>query len=346
MPENRRIILASRPTGLPTEDNLVMERGPVPMPGPGQLLLRTIYLSLDPYMRMRMNDARSYASPAQLNEVMIGRTVSEVVDSHVDGFEVGDIVLSENGWQEYALSDGHGLRKLDPSLAPISYAHGVLGMSGLTAYVGLLDLGRPEPGETVVVSAASGAVGQVVGQLAKLKGCRAVGIAGTDEKCRYVVEELGFDAAANHRAVDFPAQLAAVCPDGIDIYFENVGGPVLEAVLELLNTFARMPVCGNIAYYNLTEATPGPDKLPLLMRAILTRRLTLRGFIRSDHQDREEDFLRDMSSWISQGQIKYREDIVYGLENAISAFRGLLTGRNHGKLMVQLAPDPTKTEAR
>jgi NADPH-dependent curcumin reductase CurA len=222
MTVNRRIVLAARPTGMPTEEHLVMEEAPVPSAGPGQLLLRTIYLSLDPYMRMRMNDARSYAASAALGAVMMGRTVSEVIESNVEGFAVGDIVLSENGWQEYALSDGRGLRKLDPSVAPITTAHGVLGASGLTAYVGLLDLGQPTAGETVVVSAASGAVGQVVGQVAKLKGCRVVGIAGSEEKCRYVVEELGFDAAVNHRAPDFPAQLARACPAGVDVYFENV----------------------------------------------------------------------------------------------------------------------------
>lgn len=345
MTGNRRVLFVSRPSGMPTEENLVMDEAPRPTAGPGQMLLRTIYLSLDPYMRMRMNDSRSYAASQRLGEVMMGRTVSEVVESNVDGFARGDIVLSENGWQEYALSDGKGLRRLDPAVAPISTAHGVLGASGHAAYVGLLDFGRPQPGETVVVSAAAGAVGQVVGQVAKIKGCRAVGIAGSDQKCRFVVDELGFDAAVNYKAPDFLDRLAAACPSGIDVYFENVGGHVLEAVLDLLNDFARMPVCGNIAYYNMPDAPPGPDKLPKLMRTILTRRLSLRGYIRSDHLDRQEAFLRDMTAWVRDGRVKYREDIVQGLENAVSAFQGLLTGRNLGKLMVQVGPDPTQPAA-
>ncbi len=339
---NRRIILASRPTGMPTHEDLVLESAARPVPAAGQMLLRTIYLSLDPYMRGRMSSARSYAKPVEVGEVMIGATVSEVVESNLPEFKPGEVVLSANGWQEYALSDGRGVRKLDPSLAPVTTALGVLGMPGMTAYVGLLDHGRPQAGETVVVSAASGAVGQVVGQLAKLKGCRVVGIAGAPEKCRYVVEELGFDAAVNYKDMDFRQQLAAACPNGIDVYFENVAGPVLEAVLPLFNEFGRMPVCGTIAYYNLTEAPPGPDKLPLLMRTILTRKLAVRGFIQSDHLDRQEDFLRDMSAWVREGRIKYKEDIVQGLENVVTAFQGLLTGRNHGKLIVQLADDPTR----
>ncbi|WP_258868127.1 NADP-dependent oxidoreductase [Alkalilimnicola ehrlichii] len=254
---NRRIVLAKRPAGMPTDEHLVMEEVVRPTPGDGQMLLKTLYLSLDPYMRGRMSAARSYAASVELGEPMVGGTVSEVVESNVDGFAPGEIVLSSNGWQEYALSDGTAVRKLDPAVAPVTTALGVLGMPGFTAYVGLLEHGRPKPGDTVAVSAASGAVGQVVGQIAKLKGARAVGIAGSDDKCRYVVDELGFDAAVNYKSDDFTKQLAEACPNGIDVYFENVAGPVLEAVLPLFNDFARMPVCGTIAYYNLTELPAG-----------------------------------------------------------------------------------------
>lgn len=342
MNNNRRIILAQRPTGMPTDEDLVLDSVPVPNPGANEMLLRTIYLSLDPYMRGRMSTARSYATPIEIGDVMVGATVSEVVESKLDGFAEGDIVLSGNGWQEYAISDGRAVRKLNPADAPITTALGVLGMPGFTAYVGLLDHGRPQQGETVAVSAASGAVGQVVGQLAKIQGCRVVGIAGSDDKCRYVTDELGFDAAVNYKQADFGQQLAAACPDGIDVYFENVAGPVLEAVLPLFNEFGRMPVCGTIAYYNLTEAPPGPDKLPLLMRTILTRKLAVRGFIQSDHLDRFDAFLRDVPPWVRDGRIKYREDVVSGIEQTVEAFQGLLSGRNNGKLIVQLAEDPTR----
>lgn len=341
---NRRVVLVERPVGMPGHEHLRLETGPRPQPGPGQMLLRTVYLSLDPYMRGRMNAGPSYAASQPLGEVMTGRTVSEVVESNLAGFEPGEFVLCEMGWQEYAVSDGTGLmRKLDPEFAPLTTAHGVLGGSGHAAYVGLLDFGRPRPGETVVVSAASGAVGQVVGQLAKLHGCRAVGIAGSDAKCRYVVEELGFDAAVNYRADAFLEQFDAACPHGIDVYFENVGGQVLEAALARMNEFGRIPVCGMISYYNLSGVSPEDhDKLPLLMRAILTRKLSLRGYIRSDHLDREPAFLRDMGEWYRSGKIQYREDIVEGLENAVDAFQGLLSGRNFGKLMVQVGADPTR----
>ncbi len=343
---NRRVVLVKRPEGMPGHEHLRLEEVERPRPGEGEMLLRTIYLSLDPYMRGRMNAGPSYAAPNPLGAVMTGRTVSEVVESNLPGYAAGDIVLCEMGWQEYGVSDGSGLlRKLDPNEAPITTAHGILGGSGHAAYVGLLDFGRPQPGETVVVSAAAGAVGQVVGQLAKLKGCRAVGIAGSDDKCRFVVEELGFDAAVNYKKPDFRERLAAACPQGIDVYFENVGGSVLEAVLELMNEFGRIPVCGTISYYNQSGLPQGEDKLPLLMRTILTRKLTLRGYIRSDHLDREAEFQREMSAWLRSGQVKYREDIVQGLENAVTAFQGLLTGRNFGKLMVQVGPDPTRPSA-
>jgi NADPH-dependent curcumin reductase len=334
---NQRIVLASRPVGEPTLDNFRLEKLPIPQPGPGQMLLRTLWLSLDPYMRGRMSDAPSYAKPVGIGDAMEGGTVSEVVISNVPQFAKGDIVLGYAGWQTQALSDGSSLRKVDPTRAPIQTALGVLGMPGMTAYMGLLEIGKPAVGETVVVAAASGAVGSVVGQIARIKGARAVGIAGGPEKCRYVTEQLGFDACIDHRTSDFVVGLAAACPKGIDVYFENVGGAVFAAVFPLLNPFARIPVCGLISIYNATSLSPGPILLPHLMRAILTKRLTFRGFIVSDFSARYGDFIGDVSAWIREGRIKYREDVVEGLENAPRALIGLLRGENFGKLLVRVA---------
>ncbi|MBF9233317.1 NADP-dependent oxidoreductase [Microvirga alba] len=334
---SRRIVLASRPVGEPKPSDFRLESAPVPEPGEGQVLLQTRWLSLDPYMRGRMSAAKSYAQPVEIGEPMVGGTVSKVVASRHPDFAVGDIVLSQSGWQDHALSDGTGLRKLDPSLAPISTALGVLGMPGMTAYTGLLNIGQPKSGETVVVAAAAGPVGSLVGQIAKLKGCRAVGIAGGPDKCRYLVEELGFDAAIDHYAADMPDKLRAACPKGIDVYFENVGGAVWDAVFPLLNDFARVPVCGLVAHYNAKELPPGPDRLPLLMSAVLSRRLTLRGFIVRDFASQAQDFQREVSQWLREGKIKYREDVVEGLEKAPEAFIGLLKGKNFGKLLVRVA---------
>jgi NADPH-dependent curcumin reductase len=336
---NRRIVLAARPTGEPKDSDFRLEEAPVPEPGPGQVLLRTIYLSLDPYMRGRMSAAKSYARPIEIGEVMVGGAVSRVVSSTLAGFAPGDIVEGRTGWQDYALSDGSNLRRVDRSLAPISTAVGVLGMPGMTAYTGLLNIGQPKPGETVVVAAASGAVGSVVGQIAKVKGCRAVGIAGGRDKGDFVVREFGFDACLDHRSPDLPAQLAEACPKGIDVYFEGVGGAVFEAVLPLLNPFARVPVCGLIAHYNATELPPGPNRVPQLMRAVLSNRLTLRGFIVGDFAAQEPQFLQEVGAWIREGRIKYREDFVDGLENAPRAFRGLLRGENFGKLLVRVSEE-------
>jgi len=338
MPETaRRIVLASRPVGEPKPSDFRLEEFAVPQPGPGEILLRTKFLSLDPYMRGRMSDAPSYAKPVGVDEVMEGGTVNEVVASNNDRYAVGDIVLAHTGWQTHAVSKGIGLRKLDPGVAPVSTALGVLGMTGMTAYTGLLEIGQPKEGETVVVSAASGAVGSVVGQIARIKGARAVGIAGGPDKCRYVTGELGFDACVDHRAADFPEQLKAACPKGVDVYFENVGVPVFDAVLPLFNPFARIPVCGLIAQYNMTELPPGPDRVPLLLRNVLTKRLTMRGFIVTDFAAKFPDFIRDMPQWIKEGRIKYREDIAEGLENAPQAFMGLLRGKNFGKQLVRIA---------
>jgi NADPH-dependent curcumin reductase CurA len=329
---NRQILLKSRPKGPPGTDNFELVERKVPEPGEGQMLLRTLYLSLDPYMRGRMNDTKSYAKPAELGQPMVGGTVSEVVASRNPKFVVGDIVLASAGWQDYALSDGAGGRKLDPTAAPLSTALGILGMPGMTAYCGLLEIGQPKPGETVVVAAASGAVGSAVGQIAKIKGARAVGVAGGAAKCRFVVEELGFDACIDHRAPDLAAQLAAACPKGVDVYFENVGGAVQQAVWPLLNDFARVPVCGVIAQYNATAPSPGPD-----IATILRKRLLVRGFIVWDFAAKQGDFLRDVAAWIREGKLKYREDIVEGLEKAPQAFLGLLEGKNFGKLVVKVA---------
>ncbi|MBS1875680.1 MAG: NADP-dependent oxidoreductase [Acidobacteria bacterium] len=333
--KNRRIVLAARPKGEPKDADFRLEELDVPVPEDGQVVLRTLYLSLDPYMRGRMNAARSYAKPAELNEVMPGATVSEVVESRTPRLSAGDIVLSYAGWQEYAVAPGAALMKLDPTAAPVSTALGVLGMPGMTAYTGLLNIGQPKEGETVVVAAAAGAVGSAVGQIAKIKGCRAVGIAGGEAKCSYVRDELGFDAAVDHRSPHFAAELKAACPAGIDVYFENVGGAVLKAVAPLLNDFARIPVCGLISQYNLASLPEGPDWSPALMTLTLTRRLTLRGFIVTDYASQSGDFHRDMSAWFRQGRVKHREHIVEGIENAVAAFQGLLKGENQGKLLVR-----------
>ncbi len=329
---NRQILLKSRPEGAPGLDNFELTATPVPEPGDGEVLMRTLYLSLDPYMRGRMSAAKSYATPAAVGQPMVGGTVGEIVESRHPDYAVGDIVVGRGGWQDYAILRGAELRKLDPAAAPVSIALGVLGMPGMTAYVGLLEIGQPKPGETVVVAAASGAVGSVVGQIARIKGCRAVGIAGGADKCRFVADELGFDACVDHRAPDLAQRLAAACPDGVDVYFENVGGAVQQTVWPLLNDFARVPVCGLIAQYNATAAVPGPD-----MITVLRKRLLVRGFIVSDFATKQADFLRDVGEWVRTGRLKYREDIVDGLENAPASFLGLLQGRNFGKLLVRVA---------
>jgi NADPH-dependent curcumin reductase CurA len=332
MPKNRRILLKNRPTGAPSTNDFELAEGPLPEPRDGEVLTRTLFLSLDPYMRGRMSAAKSYAKPVGLGDVMTGGTVGEVVTSHHQGLAPGDIVVGQGGWQDYAALPGALLRKLDPNLAPISTALGVLGMPGMTAYVGLLDIGRPKAGETVVVSAASGAVGAVVGQIAKIHGCRVVGVAGGQAKVDYVVRELGFDAAVDHRAPDLAEKLAAAAPQGVDVYFENVGGATQKAVWPLLNDFARIAVCGLIAQYNEPTPPPGPPILD-----VLRKRLTVQGFIVSDHGRRQPDFLRDVGGWVRAGKVKYREDIVDGLENAPEAFIGLLQGKNFGKLVVKVA---------
>jgi NADPH-dependent curcumin reductase CurA len=337
--KNRQILLASRPSGEPTLDNFRLVESEIPRPGPGQMLLRSIYLSLDPYMRGRMNAARSYAPPVEIGQVMEGRAVAEVVESNLPDYQPGDIVFAPIGWQEFALSDGQGARKIDPTLRPLSYALGILGMPGMTAYTGLLNIGQPKSGETLVVAAASGAVGSLVGQIGRIQGCRVVGIAGGPAKCGFVKQELGFDECLDHRAPNLAGRLEAACPQGIDIYFENVGGAVFDAVLPLLNNFARIPVCGLIAHYNATELPPGPDRVPLVMQQILVKRLTFRGFIVWDFASQMSQFLADMSRWLREGRLKYKEDITDGLENAPRELIGLLRGENFGKKLIRVSDE-------
>jgi NADPH-dependent curcumin reductase CurA len=338
--ENRRILLAARPKGAPLATDFKLEVLPRPEIEAGQVLLRTVYLSLDPYMRGRMSDAKSYADPLEIGDVMLGGTVSRVAESRHADYNTGDWVLSYSGWQDYVVSNARDLTSLGVEPARPSYALGIVGMPGFTAYMGLLDIGKPQSDETLVVAAATGPVGATVGQIGKLKACRVIGVAGGTEKCRHVVDVLGFDACIDHRASDFSRQLEAACPDGIDIYYENVGGKVFDAVLPLLNTSARIPVCGLVSQYNASGLPEGPDRLSLLMRAILTKRLTVKGFIIfDDYADRYPEFAQEMTAWLAEGKIKYLEQIVNGLENTVEAFIGLLEGKNFGKLVVRVGND-------
>ncbi|EOX4461307.1 NADP-dependent oxidoreductase [Vibrio alginolyticus] len=335
---NRRIVLASRPHGAPTQENFRLEEVTKPTPREGEMLLRTVYLSLDPYMRGRMSDAESYADPVAIDDVMVGGTVCQVETSNHPDYEAGEWVLAYTvGWQDYAISTGEMVIKLGKEPQNPSYALGVAGMPGFTAYMGLLDIGQPKPGETIVVAAATGPVGATVGQIGKIKGCRVVGIAGGEEKCRYAKEVLGFDECIDHKAEDFAEQLKNACDKGIDVYFENVGGKVFEAVMPLLNTNARIPLCGLISQYNATELPEGTDHLPLLMGKLLTKRIKVQGFIIfDDYGHRYGEFAQDINQWLAEGKIQYREHLVQGLDNAPEAFIGLLEGKNFGKLVVHI----------
>lgn len=336
----RRWVLASRPVGEPTGDNFRLEESDIPEPCEGEVLLRTVYLSLDPYMRGRMSDAPSYSPPVEIGATMVGGTVSRVAASRNPNFKEGEWVLGYDGWQSYALSRGDELVKLGDAPEHPSWALGITGMPGFTAYMGLLDIGQPTSGETLVVAAATGPVGSTVGQIGKIKGCRVVGVAGGKEKCDYAVQQLGFDACLDHRATDFAGQLAAACPQGIDIYYENVGGKVFDAVLPLLNTSARVPVCGLVSGYSATGLPEGPDRLPLLMATLLKKRIRMQGFIiNQDYGHRIGEFQQAMSAWLKEGAFHYREHIVQGLENAPDAFFGLLKGQNFGKAIVQISED-------
>ncbi|MCK9993895.1 MAG: NADPH-dependent curcumin reductase [Alphaproteobacteria bacterium] len=342
---NRQIVLAARPSGAPKDSDFRFDESPVPTPGPGQMLCRVIYLSLDPYVRGRMNDGPSYAAPVQIDGVITGRTVSQVMESNLAGYAPGDFVFCDTvGWQEYGLIDGTalGLRKLDPKQAPISAALGVLGMPGFTAWYGLLELGTPKAGETVVVSAATGAVGSLAGQIAKIKGCRTIGIAGAAEKCAFAVEALGYDACISHLSGNLAAELRAACPKGIDVYFENVGGKVFDAVFPQMNNFSRLVLCGGISGYNATALPQGPDRTSMVMMSMIGRRMKASGFVIGDHRDRFDEFQNEVSGWLREGKVRHREDITQGLENAVKAFQGLLEGRNFGKQLVQISDDPTR----
>jgi hypothetical protein len=338
MPEtNRQVLLKRRPNGMPVADDFAIVDSPIPEPGDGQVLLRGIYLSLDPYMRGRISGQRSYARPVGLGEVIEGRVVGQVVRSNHPGLREGDYAFGGYGWQTHSAVDGAGLTKLDPEAAPVSTALGILGMPGMTAYVGLKTIGQPKPGETMVIAAASGAVGAVAGQLAKRDGCRVVGIAGGADKCRYVTQELGFDACLDHRGRYLGAELDTACPKGIDVYFENVGGAVQAAVFPRLNDFGRMIMCGMISEYNDVEPRPGPSLV-----SVVRKRLKVQGFIVSDNAGLRPEYLAMAAPLVRAGQLKYREDIVEGIDNAPAAFIGLLQGRNFGKLIVKLGDGPTK----
>lgn len=336
---NRQVHLVSRPKTGPELANFALRETPVRDIAPGEVLLQTLFLSLDPYMRARMYAGANYAASASLDAPMVGATVSRVIASENPGLRPGDIVESSHGWQEYFLSDGTGLRRIDPALAPVSTALGVLGMPGQTGYTGLIRHGRPRPGETVVVSAASGAVGSVAGQTARQLGCRVIGIVGGPQKARYITEDLGFDAAVDRRASDFPARLAQACPAGIDVYFDNVGGPVFEAVLPLLNVKARVAICGTVSVDRDQPSTDRTGTMQSLLSAALVRQLSLTGFIYTDPDlmALEPEFRARVGGWVRDGGLRYREDIVDGLENAPAAFLGLFEGANFGKLLIRLA---------
>ena len=334
---NRQIVLSERPHGEPTDSSFRMTETAIPVPGQDEMLLRAVYLSLDPYMRGRMSDEPSYAAPVEIGEVMVGGTVSRVVTSNLKQFKPGDWVVSYSGWQDYALSDGKGVLNLGPSPARPSWALGITGMPGFTAWAGLTQIGNPQPGETIVVAAATGPVGATVGQIGKILGCRVVGIAGGPDKCAFAVKELGFDACLDHKAPGLAEQLAAAVPQGIDVYYENVGGLVLDAVLPLLNANARVPVCGMVSQYNATRLPDGPDRLNLLMVQILKKKLRVQGFIIFDSFPHlYPEFAKAMEGWITQGKIKYREEILDGLEAAPRGLIGLLRGENFGKRVIRV----------
>jgi NADPH:quinone reductase len=330
---NRKFTLAARPVGMPKESDFELVSEPLAPLGEGQVLLRTQYLSVDPYMRGRMTGVRTYADPVDIGQMMVGGTVGEVVESRNGKFRVGEIVTGYWGWQEFAVSDGKGLRTLDPNLAPPSTALGVLGMPGMSAYFGLLEICQPRPGETVVVSGAAGAVGSVAGQIAKIKGCRAVGIAGSASKVAWLTGELGLDGAFDYKTTDdYVAALKQLCPNGIDCYFDNVGGPITDAIFPLLNTKARISICGQISQYNLPRPEPGPR----IFGYLLTKTARAEGFLVYQFMDRFPEGIAQMSKWIKEGKLKYRETIVEGFENAPRALIGVLSGDNTGKMLVKM----------
>ncbi|MDO5898628.1 NADP-dependent oxidoreductase [Agrobacterium sp. Azo12] len=335
--KSQQIVLASRPVGTPKPQNFRLEEVDLPQAEEGEVTVRVLFLSLDPYMRGRMSDAKSYAAPVPIDGIMEGETICEVLKSRSSNFAPGDIVRGRTGWRTHAVVDGNALRRVETHGAPLTTAVGALGMPGFTAWSGLKFIGQPKAGETVAVAAASGPVGSMVGQLAKLWGARAIGIAGGSEKCTYVKDELHFDAVIDHRSDDLVSRLEAATPDGIDVYFENVGGHVWEAVLPRLNKFGRVPVCGLVAHYN-GASTSDNDRLPATMSAILRQSLLVRGFIQTEFAaDHFDEFLAEVGPRVAAGEIRYREDIVDGLENAPDAFTAMLTGGNFGKLIIKVA---------
>jgi hypothetical protein len=331
---NRRVLLARVPKGLPVPEDFGADTQPVPAPGPGQFLSRTICLSLDPYYRNVMKSSQLYAERLQPGDVMVGETVAQIVESRHPDFHPGEYVAVRNGWQEYALSNGQGVRRLDPQVAPLSAFLGVLGMPGLTGYAGLVYLGEPKPGQTVVVSAATGPVGSTVAQVARLVGARAVGIAGSDAKCEYGVRELGMAACVNYKKGDLAAQLKQACPDGIDVYFDNVAGDTLVAVLRNLAMQARIVLCGMIEAYSMDQPPPGPWLGP-----VVGARATMKGLVVYDHLHRMPELVKVVGGWIRSGQFRYKEDIAEGLENAPEAFCRLMRGENFGKALVRVSPE-------
>jgi len=329
---NRQFQLAARPVGIPKESDFKLVEAPLPPLISGQVLVKSAYLSVDPYMRGRITGVRTYADPVNIGDVMVGGTVGQVVESQDASLQPGDFVVGYWGWQDHAVADAKGLLKLNPQLAPVSTALGVLGMPGMTAYFGFLEICHPKAGETVVVSGAAGAVGSLVGQIAKIKGCRTIGIAGADDKINYLTGELGFDGAFNYKTTsDYPAKLKELCPNGIDCYFDNVGGAITDSVFLLLNVFGRVSICGQISQYNLQEPEPGPR----LLAQILVRQLKVEGFIVSRFQDRWPQGIAQMAQWIKEGKIKYHEDIVEGFEKTPRAFIDMLQGKNTGKMLVK-----------
>lgn len=330
---NRQIVLVKRPTGIPDESCFKLVTSEMPQPVNGQVLLRTRFLSVDPYMRGRMNDRESYVAPFRLNEVMSGGVVGEVIESNSNDYAKGDFVVGNLGWQDYSIAADREVRKINPDIAPVSTALGVLGMPGLTAYFGLLDIGQPKRDETVVVSGAAGAVGTVVGQIAKIHGCRVVGIAGSGRKTRYLTDELGFDAAINYRdGPNLGGALKEVCPEGVDVYFDNVGGDISDAVLSLINNNSRIPLCGQISLYNETQIPTGPRIQPQL----LTHSALMKGFIVRNYTDRFDEGIHQLAVWVQEKKLKYAENVVDGLENAPKAFIGLFAGENLGKQLVKV----------
>lgn len=330
---NRKFVLAARPVGMPKQSDFELVSEPLPPLAEGQLLLRTQYLSVDPYMRGRMTGVRTYADPVDIGQVMVGGTIGEVLESRHEDFNPGQIVTGYWGWQEFAVSDGNGLRQLDPKLAPVSTALGVLGMTGMTAYFGLLDICQPKPGETVVVSGAAGAVGSIVGQIAKIEGCEVVGVTGSDDKVAWLTGELGFNAAFNYKTTsDYAARFQELCPNGVDCYFDNVGGAVSDAILSVINTKARIAICGQISQYNLAKPEPGPR----VFRYLLTKSARAEGFLVYNYADRFAEGIAQMAKRMKEGKIKYRETVVEGFENAPRALIGVLSGDNTGKMLVKI----------